>query len=63
MAIYLSRSKFHKLTDDLNLVVEHFLGEAGVEVKILKVECWMLDSMAEARVFMGIFIKGVGQKE
>jgi hypothetical protein len=39
------------------------LGEAGVEVKILKVECWMLDSMAEARVFMGIFIKGVGQKE
>jgi hypothetical protein len=44
MAIYLSRSKFHKITDDLDLVVEHFLGEAvlsvkSIEVKILKVEC------------------------
>jgi len=46
---------FHKLTDELDLVVEHFLGEACIgdkklEVKILKVECWMLDSMAEATV-------------
>jgi hypothetical protein len=37
---------FHKFTDDLNLVVEHFLGQAGVgaerlEVKILKVGCWI----------------------
>ena len=30
MAIYLSRSKFHKLTDDVNFVIEHFLSEAGV---------------------------------
>mgnify|MGYP000648533128 CR=1 FL=1 len=46
---------FHKLTDDLNLIVEHFLGEAvlnvkSIEVKFLKVECWMLDSMAKATV-------------
>jgi hypothetical protein len=39
MAIYLSRSKFHKLTNDLNLVIEHFLGEAGVEVKFLNAGC------------------------
>jgi len=46
---------FHKFTDHLNLVVEHFLGEAvlsvkSIEVKFLKVECWMLDSMAKATV-------------
>jgi hypothetical protein len=41
---FLAGRCFHKLTDDLNLVVEHFLGEAvlsvkSIEVKILKVEC------------------------
>ena len=45
-------SRFHKLTD--------YLGKAGigperVEVKILKLGCWILNWMAEARGFMEIF--------
>ena len=42
----------YKLTNDLNLVVKHVLGKAGVgaervEVKIFKFECWILNWMSE----------------
>jgi len=46
---FLAVLRFHKFTDDLDLVVEHFLGQArvgeeSVDVKILKVGCWILDA-------------------